>query len=80
MLHRRVNLGEAVRSGTIANETLAYFIGRTHLFFLSIGMNPERVRFRQHLRHEMAHYAEDWCVVAGLSLHVSGLSGSETRV
>ena len=24
-----------------------------------IGLNPDRVRFRQHLQHEMAHYAED---------------------
>lgn len=26
---------------------------------LQIGLNPDRVRFRQHLQHEMAHYAED---------------------
>lgn len=24
-----------------------------------VGIDPERMRFRQHLRHEMAHYAED---------------------
>lgn len=24
-----------------------------------VGLNPDRVRFRQHLQHEMAHYAED---------------------
>ena len=29
---KRVALGDAVEAGTIANETLAYFIGRTHLF------------------------------------------------
>ncbi|KAL6768360.1 TSG1 [Auxenochlorella protothecoides x Auxenochlorella symbiontica] len=52
-------LGEAVAGGVIANETLAYFIGRTHLFCERIGLDPARVRFRQHLRHEMAHYAED---------------------
>lgn len=28
-------------------------------FPLQIGLNPDRVRFRQHLQHEMAHYAED---------------------
>lgn len=54
-----VPLGEAVAAGTIANETLAYFIGRTHLFCVKIGLDPARVRFRQHLQHEMAHYAED---------------------
>lgn len=55
----RMPLGEAVASGIIANETLAYFIGRTYLFCCRIGLNPDRVRFRQHLQHEMAHYAED---------------------
>ncbi len=24
-----------------------------------MGINPARMRFRQHLQHEMAHYAED---------------------
>lgn len=54
-----IKLGEAVAQGIIANETLAYFIGRTHLFCERIGLDPARVRFRQHLQHEMAHYAED---------------------
>ncbi len=52
-------LGAAVADGTIANETLAYFIGRTFLFCRRIGLDPAKVRFRQHLAHEMAHYAED---------------------
>lgn len=56
---KRMPLGEAVAAGIIANETLAYFIGRTYLFCCKIGLDPERVRFRQHLQHEMAHYAED---------------------
>lgn len=52
-------LGEAVAQGIIANETLGYFIGRTHLFLKRIGLDQKRVRFRQHLEHEMAHYAQD---------------------
>jgi glycyl-tRNA synthetase len=52
-------LGDAVSQGIIANETLAYFIGRTWLFFLRVGVDPKRMRFRQHLQHEMAHYAGD---------------------
>ncbi|KAI7843806.1 hypothetical protein COHA_002704 [Chlorella ohadii] len=56
---KRIPLGEAVSQGIIANETLAYFIGRTYLFGEKIGLNTERIRFRQHLQHEMAHYAED---------------------
>lgn len=52
-------LGEAVAAGVVANETLAYFVGRTFLFAKRIGLDPARVRFRQHLEHEMAHYAAD---------------------
>ena len=51
--------GDAVAKGTIANETLAYFMARTQLFMLRIGMNSEKLRFRQHLSTEMAHYAAD---------------------
>lgn len=56
---RPMSLGEAVTKGFIANETLGYFIGRTFLFLVRVGINPERLRFRQHLPNEMAHYAED---------------------
>jgi len=52
-------LGDAVKEGTIANETLAYFIGRTALFLLKAGIKKEHMRFRQHLPTEMAHYACD---------------------
>ena len=54
-----MTVGEAVGKGIIANETLGYFIARTHLFMLQIGIDPARLRFRQHLKHEMAHYAAD---------------------
>jgi glycyl-tRNA synthetase len=46
-------LGEAVSRGIIANETLAYFIGRTWLLFGKLGVNLNRMRFRQHLQHEV---------------------------
>lgn len=52
-------VGAAVDEGVIANETLGYFIGRTAAFAAKIGMNSQHVRFRQHLEHEMAHYASD---------------------
>ena len=52
-------LGDAVKEGTIANETLAYFIGRTAMFLLKAGIKKEHMRFRQHLPTEMAHYACD---------------------
>ncbi|KAH9613362.1 hypothetical protein KSS87_004755 [Heliosperma pusillum] len=45
--------------GTVNNETLGYFIGRVYLFLTSLGIDRERLRFRQHLANEMAHYAAD---------------------
>ncbi|XP_020529989.1 glycine--tRNA ligase, mitochondrial 1 isoform X2 [Amborella trichopoda] len=45
--------------GIINNETLGYFMGRTYLFMTSLGIDKERLRFRQHMANEMAHYAAD---------------------
>jgi len=56
---KTVTTGDAVSSGIINNETLAYFMARTQLFMERIGMDPTRLRFRQHLTTEMAHYACD---------------------
>lgn len=50
---------EAVNSGVINNETLGYYMARTNSFVNRIGIPKERVRFRQHLDTEMAHYAAD---------------------
>lgn len=55
----KMTLGEAVKSGLVDNETLGYFVGRIYLFLESIGINTERLRFRQHMDNEMAHYASD---------------------
>lgn len=52
-------IGLAVEKGIVANETLAYFIARTYQFLIKIGINPDKLRFRQHLDTQMAHYACD---------------------
>lgn len=54
-----MKLRDAIKAGIMDNETIAYFIGRVYTFMVAIGINPERMRFRQHLEHEMAHYAQD---------------------
>jgi glycyl-tRNA synthetase len=54
-----MTLEDAVSKGIIDNETLGYFIGRINLFLLKIGINPSKLRFRQHMDNEMAHYACD---------------------
>ena len=53
------SVGEAVRSGMVDNETLGYFLARIWLFLKKIGCDMSRVRFRQHMNNEMAHYASD---------------------
>lgn len=52
-------IGEAVRTKTINNETLGYFIARIYLFLTRSGVNKDKLRFRQHMSNEMAHYACD---------------------
>ncbi|ETV91119.1 glycine-tRNA ligase, variant [Aphanomyces invadans] len=50
---------EAVDQKLIANESLAYYLARTASFVAQLGIDMDRVRFRQHLDTEMAHYACD---------------------
>ncbi|KAK3042482.1 hypothetical protein RJ639_000206 [Escallonia herrerae] len=56
---RRIAIGEAVSQGIVNNATLGFFIGRVYLFLTHLGIDKERLRFRQHLANEMAHYAAD---------------------
>ncbi|KAF5443637.1 hypothetical protein F2P56_036175 [Juglans regia] len=56
---KKIPLGEAVSRGIVNNETLGYFIGRVYLFLTCLGIDKDRLRFRQHLANEMAHYAAD---------------------
>ncbi|CAD8073837.1 unnamed protein product [Paramecium sonneborni] len=57
--HQPFKMGDAVKAGIINNETLAYFICRTYLYLVEIGINPVNIRFRQHQADEMAHYSSD---------------------
>ncbi|TIB92218.1 glycyl-tRNA synthetase [Wallemia mellicola] len=54
-----ITVGEAVKKGIIDNQTLGYFVARINLFLQKIGINKDRLRFRQHMSNEMAHYASD---------------------
>ncbi|KAI4283311.1 MAG: hypothetical protein L6R35_005212 [Caloplaca aegaea] len=55
----KTSIGDAVKSGTVDSETLGYFIARIYLFLLRLGADPTKIRFRQHMANEMAHYAAD---------------------
>uniref|UniRef100_A0A1B6FJA5 Glycine--tRNA ligase n=1 Tax=Cuerna arida TaxID=1464854 RepID=A0A1B6FJA5_9HEMI len=54
-----MTIGEAVDKGLVANETLGYFMARIHQFMVQVGIDESRLRFRQHMGNEMAHYACD---------------------
>jgi glycyl-tRNA synthetase len=62
-------IGEAVERKIVDNETLGYFLARIFLFLKEVGVNVDKhVRFRQHMKNEMAHYAQDcWDAEAELS-------------
>ena len=55
----RMTVREAVATGVIAHEVLGYNIALTNEFLTKVGINPAKLRFRQHLTDEMAHYAID---------------------
>ena len=50
---------QAVDEGIIANEYVAYYVAMTHDILTTVGFNPEKIRFRQHMPDERAHYATD---------------------
>jgi glycyl-tRNA synthetase len=50
---------EAVDSGVVAGEWLAYYLARSRTWFERVGVDMDRFRFRQHLPGELAHYASD---------------------
>lgn len=54
-----MTIGQAVETGLVDNETLGYFLARIQLFLTKIGVDLTKLRFRQHMANEMAHYAAD---------------------
>lgn len=46
-------------------------MARIHLYLLNVGVDPERLRFRQHMSQEMAHYACDCWDAEALTSYVS---------
>ena len=54
-----MSVGEAVKTGLVDNETLGYFLARIQLFLDKLGVDRSKLRFRQHMANEMAHYAKD---------------------
>ena len=54
-----ISLEKAVNDGIIRDSTVGFFIGLTHDFLIKVGIDSQKLRFRQHESDEMAHYAMD---------------------
>jgi len=55
----KISLAEAVTTGVINNQALAYYMHLTQSFLLEAGVDPEKFRFRKHADDELAHYAQE---------------------
>jgi len=62
-----LSFANALDKGIIKHPTVAWFLARTWDFLIGLGIDPTRIRFRQHESTEMAHYASDcWdCEIHG---------------
>jgi len=54
-----ISVKDAVKKGIILNQFMGYHLALVHLFLTGVGIKPENLRFRQHKKEEMAHYAAD---------------------
>jgi glycyl-tRNA synthetase len=55
----KITLEDALNSKLISHELMACFLGKIYTFALRIGLKEDKIRFRQHLSNEMAHYASE---------------------
>jgi glycyl-tRNA synthetase len=61
-------VAEAVDEEIVANPWLAYYLGVARQWLERVGVDPDRLRFRQHREDELAHYAvECWDAEAEVS-------------
>ncbi|TNM96623.1 hypothetical protein fugu_016284 [Takifugu bimaculatus] len=73
-----MKLGDAVEQGVINNSVLGYFIGRIYLYLIKVGVAKDKLRFRQHMDNEMAHYACDCWDAETKTSYVSGRLGTRS--
>jgi len=62
-----IDFSEALEQGIVKHPTVAWFLAMTNDFLVKVGIDPRKIRFRQHEESEMAHYASDcWdCEIFG---------------
>lgn len=76
-----INIASAVNNNIIKSEIMGYFLARIYLFAQLVGLKNDKIRFRQHLPNEMAHYASEcWdleCFVDGNWLECVGCANRQ---
>ncbi len=50
---------EAYERKIINSQPLAYFTGLAYKFYLKIGLDGKKIRFRQHKKEDLSHYSSD---------------------
>jgi len=50
---------QLVKNQFVGTEIMAYFLTRIYLFALNIGLDKNKIRFREHLDNELAHYSNE---------------------
>ncbi|MEM4325969.1 MAG: glycine--tRNA ligase [Candidatus Pacearchaeota archaeon] len=56
---KKMRISEAVKSKIIKKDWHAYWLGLELLWFLSLGVDLENLRIRQHRKDELSHYSSD---------------------
>ena len=54
-----ITFSDALDSGIVGHPMVAWFLAMTLEFLENVGIDPSKIRFRQHAGSEMAHYASD---------------------
>ena len=55
----QTTVGQAFDADIVTSSLVATHLARAQSFLISIGVPPEKLRFRQHGSNEMAHYSSD---------------------
>ncbi len=55
--HKKITIGQAIDSGFMETEWLAYWLYQHYRWFVDLGVDENNLRLREHREDEMAHYA-----------------------
>lgn len=56
---KKMSAQQLVKKKIIKNKWQAYWVAKDYQWLLNMGLSPENLRARQHLKKELSHYAKD---------------------